>query len=110
MEIVLTDKFRSLVKRLGRTHRLVTYDVEQLVDELEKGQKPGDRIQNVGGAEVYKVRIQNTSARLSKRDGFRLVYHVRDKVITLLVICQKPKCADVQPVRISQLMKELSIT
>ena len=110
MEIVLTDKFKSRVKRLARTYRLVTDDIERLVDELTEGQKPGDRIQNVGGAEVYKVRIQNTSARLSKRDGFRVVYHVGDMVITLLVICQKPRCADVQSVRIHQLMNELDLT
>ncbi len=71
---------------------------------------PGDRIQHVGGAEIYKVRLQNTSARLSKRDGFRLVYHVGDTAITLLVICQKPRCADVQPVRIHQMLNELNLT
>ncbi len=109
MEIVLTGKFNSLVKKLGRTCRLITDDVERLVDDLEKGQKPGDRVQNVGGTEVYKVRLQNTSARLSKRDGVRVVYHVGDMAITLLVICQKPRCADVQSVRIRQLMTELNL-
>ena len=109
MEIVLTGKFNSLVKKLGRTYRLITDDVEQLVDDLEKGQKPGDRIKNVGGAEVYKVRLRNTSARLSKRDGFRVVYHVGEMMITLLVICQKPRCADVQSVRIRRLMTELNL-
>ncbi len=74
--------------------------------ELRDGATPGDRVQGVGGAEVYKVRLQKTSARLSKRDGFRVVYHVGEMAITLLVICQKPRCADVQPVRIRQLMTE----
>ena len=109
MEIVLTDRFKSLVKKLARRYRLVADDVERLVDELEKGQIPGDRIQNVGGAEVYKARLQNTSARLSKRAGFRVVYHVGDMVITLLVICQKPRCSDVQSVRIRELMTELDL-
>ena len=110
MEIVLTDRFKALVKKLARPYRLVADDVEGLVDDLENGRKPGDRIQDVGGAEVYKVRLQNTSARLSKRDGFRVVYHVDEMVITLLVICQKPRCADVQSVRIRALMTELHLT
>ena len=109
MEIVLTDRFKSLTKKLGRKYRRITDDIEGLVNDLENGRKPGDRIQDVGGAEVYKVRLQNTSARLSKRDGFRVVYHVGDIVITLLAICQKPRCADVQSVRIRQLMSELDL-
>ena len=110
MEIILTDRFNSLVKKLGRRYRRVADDVDGLLDDLEDGRKPGDKIPGVGGAEVYKVRLQNTSARLSKRDGFRVVYHVGEMAITLLVICQKPECADVQPVRIRQLMNELDIT
>lgn len=110
MEIVLTDRFKSLLKRLARKYRLVTDDIEALIDELENGQKPGDRIQKLGGAEVYKVRIRNTSARLSKRDGFRVVYYVSEMTVTLLVICQKPRCAEVQPARIRQLMDELNLT
>lgn len=98
MEVVLTPKFRSTVKKLRRRYRNVTHDVTGLIQDLRAGSAPGDRIQNLGGAEVYKVRIQNTSARLSKRDGFRVVYHVGEMAITLLVICQKPHCADVQPV------------
>ena len=110
MEVVLTPSFRSAVKKLRRRYRNVTRDFTSLVHDLRDGHKPGDRIQNVGGAEVYKVRLQNTSARLSKRDGFRVVYHVGEMAITLLVICQKPRCADVQSVRIRQLMNELGLT
>ena len=109
MEVVLTPKFRSTVKKLRRRYRKVTHDFTGLVHDLRDGQKPGDRLQDVGGAEVYKVRLQNTSARLSKRDGFRVAYHVGEMAITLLVICQKPRCADVQPVRIRQLMNELNL-
>lgn len=109
MEVVLTPKFRSTVKKLRRRYRNVTNDFTGLVQDLRSGDKPGDRLQDVGGAEVYKVRLQNTTARLSKRDGFRVVYHVGEMGITLLVICQKPQCADVQPVRIRQLMNELGL-
>ena len=45
MEIVLTDRFKSLVKKLVRKYRRVADDVEGLVDDLENGRKPGDRIQ-----------------------------------------------------------------
>ena len=110
MEIILTDRFNSLVKKLGRKYRLIADDIEDLVDDLEDGRRPGDRIQGLGAAEVYKARLRNTSARLSKRDGFRVVYHVGEMAITLLVICQKPRCADVQPVRILLLMHELDLT
>ena len=110
MEVVLTPKFRSTAKKLRRRYRNVTHDVTGLIQDLRGGNMPGDRLQGLGGAEVYKVRLRNTSARLSKRDGFRVVYHVGEMAITLLVICQKPRCADVQPARIRQLMNELNLT
>ena len=110
MEVVLTPKFRSTVKKLRRRYRNVTHDVTGLIQDLRGDNTPGDRIPNVGGAEVYKVRLQNTSARFSKRDGFRVVYHVGEMAITLLVICQKPRCADVQSVRIRELTKELGLS
>ena len=72
MEVVLTPKFRSTVKKLRRRYRNVTHDVTSLIQDLSGGKTPGDRIQDLGGAEVYKVRLQNTSARLSKRAGFRV--------------------------------------
>ncbi len=110
MEVVLTPKFRSSVKKLRRRYRNVTHDFTGLIQDLRGGTRPGDRIQGLGGAEVYKVRLRNTSARLSKRDGFRVVYHVGKMATTLLVICQKPRCADVQHVRIRHLMNELDLS
>ncbi len=109
MEVVLTPRFRSTVKKLRRRYRLVTQDVTSLIHELRDGDTPGDRLQDVGGAPVFKARLRNTSARLSKRDGFRVVYHIGETAITLLVICQKPRCADVQSVRIRQLLEELGL-
>ena len=109
MEIVLADSFERRVKRLGRRYRRIADDIERLVDDLEVGQVPGDRLQDVGAALVFKVRLRNTSARLGKRDGFRVVYHISATAITLLAICQKPRCADVQPVRIRRLLTELGL-
>ena len=109
MEVVLTPRFRSTVKKLRRRYRLVTQDVTGLIQELRDGYTPGDRLQDVGGAPVFKARLRNTSARLGKRDGFRVVYHIDETAITLLVICQKPRCADVQSVRIRQLLDELGL-
>ena len=109
MEIVLADSFKRRLRKLGRRYRLIADDVEQLVDHLQEGQLPGDRLQDVGATLVYKVRLRNSSARLSKRDGFRVVYHVGVTAITLIAICQKPKCADVQSVRIRRLLIELGL-
>ena len=94
MRVVLTPKFRSLLKKLGKTYRKANYDVGKLIDELETGARPGVRLQGVGGREVYKVRLPNTSASIGKSGGFRVQYFVGTESITLFLIWSKTQVDD----------------
>lgn len=94
MRIILTPRFQSLLKKLGRTYRKATDDVEELIAELESGKRPGVRLQGVGGKEVYKVRLPNSSARIGKRGGFRVEYFVGPDTIFLFLIWSKTQVDD----------------
>ena len=94
MRIVLTPRFRSLLKKLGRTYRKVNADVEKLIAELESGERPGVRLQGVGGRAVYKVRLPNTSAGIGKRGGFRVEYYIGSESISLFLIWSKSQVDD----------------
>ena len=94
MRIVLTPRFRSLLKKLGKTYRKAADDVEQLIDELESGKKPGVRLQGLAGKEVYKVRLPNTSAGKGKSGGFRVEYYVGADSIWLFLIWSKTQVDD----------------
>lgn len=106
MRIALTPKFRTLLKKLGRTYRKVNDDVEKLIVELETGARPGVRLQGVGGREVYKVRLPNSFAGIGKSGGFRVEYYVGAESISLFLIWSKTQVDDL-PIDVTlQVLKE----
>ncbi len=97
MQVQTAPEFEALAKRLEKTYRLVHQDVERLIADLERGVRPQDnRLQNMGGMEVYKARLPNSSARVGARGGFRVVYRVKgDTIILLLLIWAKSRTVDI---------------
>ena len=95
MRIIHTPDFEVLVKRLRKTYRQIDKDLALLVD-LRQGPRPQDaRLQNMGGMDVYKARLPNTSARVGTRGGFRVIYRVKDgTIILLLLIWAKARTSD----------------
>jgi len=106
MRVVLTPKFGSLLKKLGKTYRQAKDDVEKLIDELETGARPGVRLRGVGGREVYKVRLPNTSAGVGKSGGFRVQYFVGTESITLFLIWSKTQVDDLPIAVTLQVLEE----
>lgn len=94
MPVFLTPRFRSQLKKLKKSYRKVNDDVGTLVSALEAGQKPGILLHGVGGREVYKVRLPNTSAGIGKRGGFRVEYYVGADAISLFLIWSKTQVED----------------
>lgn len=94
MKVILTPRFRSMLKKLGKTYRRANVDVGALVDLLEAGDRPGVLLQGVSGQEVYKVRLPNSSARIGKSGGFRVQYHVGEEAISMFLIWSKTQVDD----------------
>ncbi len=96
MQLIQTPEFEAQVKQLRKTYRQIDRDLA-LLSVLEEGVRPQDtRLQNMGGMEVYKARLPNTSARVGTRGGYRVVYRVKDgTVILLLLIWAKSRTVDI---------------
>ncbi len=96
MQLIQTPEFEAQVKQLRKTYRQIDIDLA-LLSVLEEGVRPQDnRLQNMGGMEVYKARLPNTSARVGTRGGFRVVYRVKDgTVILLLLIWAKSRTVNI---------------
>ena len=96
MQLIQTPEFEVQVKQLRKTYRQIDKDLA-LLSVLERGVRPQDvRLQNMGGMEVYKARLPNTSARVGTRGGFRVVYRVKDgMIILLLLIWAKSRTVDI---------------
>ena len=96
MQLIQTSEFEAQVKQLRKTYRQIDRDLA-LLGDLERGVRPQDnRLQNMGGMEVYKARLPNSSARVGTRGGFRVVYRVKgETIILLLLIWAKSRTVDI---------------
>lgn len=77
-----------------KKYKKIFDDLEPVLDELEKGNLVGDKIENLGlqeGTAAYKVRIANSSANVGKSNGFRLLYYVaiEDEIYLLTLYSKK---------------------
>ena len=108
--VVSTLWFNDDLDKLARKYPNVTRQVEELVDQLEKGRYPGDRMRGVQGAMALETRMKNPDARKGASGGFRAVYHVGAERITLLAISTRSKPYRVSPSRIAQVLKDLNLS
>ena len=108
LKVVFPNRFTRKANRLARKYPALTAELRTLHKQLSQGERPGVKLQGAGGT-VYKVRLANPSARRGKSGGFRVAYHVGQDALTLLAICMKPKCDDVNPGPIQGILKELAL-
>ncbi len=108
LKVVFPNSFTRKANRLARKYPSLPAELRALQKQLAYGEKPGDRMRGAG-AEVYKTRLANPSARRGKSGGFRVAYHVGSDQITLLAVCLKPKCHEVEPRQIRRILRELAL-
>ena len=64
-------RFKNRLKRLERKYRTAVGQVQKLIEQLERGERPGDRIPGVGSV-VYKERLRNPAVPGGKPKGYRV--------------------------------------
>jgi mRNA-degrading endonuclease RelE of RelBE toxin-antitoxin system len=105
-EVIALPPFNRSLRRLARKYPDVTSEVDNLITDLERNDRPGDKIPGVG-YDVYKVRLGNPSAGRGKRGGFRVVYYIRRKdSILLLTLYTKTQREDIPPEQIRRIIEE----
>ena len=108
--VVSTFWFNADIDKLVRKYPKVTRQLEELVDQLEQGHYPGDRMRGVRGAMALETRMKNPDARKGSSGGFRIVYYVGDDRITLLAISTRSKPEKVSSARIANILKDLDLS
>lgn len=97
--------FRKQLRRLGRKYPSAPDEVDSLINLLERDERPGDKIPDVG-YDVYKVRLANPSAGCGKSGGFRVICYLRrDDDVLLLSIYSKFQYANITPEEIRQIIE-----
>jgi len=95
MQLIPTKRFKAdtdFYIRKKKFLKIVT-DIKTVTDELEKGNLVGDKLEGLSlreGTAAYKVRVANSSTKIGKSNGFRIIYYVViDEKIYLLSIYSK---------------------
>ena len=107
--VVLTDSFKSSVKRLKKRFRHVKDDVRTAIQLLVQSPELGVVIPGSSG--IRKLRVRNTDLRKGKSSGYRLLYYVEDQpapTIYLLLLYAKSDREDVTRRELEQLLDELA--
>ena len=94
MRLIPTARFKQDVKLYIRKKKYlkIREDIKSVTDKLEHGLLVGDELQDiVANGRTFKVRIANSSAKVGKSNGFRLIYYVvtEEGDIYLLTIYSK---------------------
>jgi mRNA-degrading endonuclease RelE of RelBE toxin-antitoxin system len=76
VRVLLAPPFVGKVNRLHKKYRHVWSDVQPLIDQLKRGETPGDQVQGVTYP-ADKVRVRNSDLQRGKSGGYRIIYYIR---------------------------------
>ena len=80
--------------------------VDELLQQLKREERPGDRIPRVGYP-VYKVRLPNPAARKGKSGGFRAIYYVRTaNRVLMITLYSKSRQVNISPEKLRAIIEE----
>ncbi|WP_366665106.1 type II toxin-antitoxin system RelE/ParE family toxin [Microcoleus sp. bin48.metabat.b7b8b9.023] len=95
IQVEAAPTFTRNLRNLAKKYRSIRNDIQPVIEQLERGELPGDRISGIG-YEVFKVRVRNTNIQKGKSAGYRLIYYVKtENGIILLTVYTKSAQADI---------------
>ena len=102
-----TAEFKRNVRQLAKKYRRIKSDVQPVIEQLERGETPGDEVPRTGEDRViFKVRVKNSDSGRGKRGGYRMVYWVKPGSRILITIYSKSEQGDVSPQYIRRVIAE----
>lgn len=95
IQITLTPRFKRDLRVLAKRYHSIRSDIQPLIEQLQAGEIPGDRIAGVK-YQVFKVRIKNSNIQKGKSAGYRVIYYLKtEQGIILTTIYSKSHISDV---------------
>lgn len=99
-------EFKKDLRKLGKKYPSVAKDANSLIDQLEQGEFPGNKLQGFK-AELYKIRLKSSDNKKGKSGGFRIIYEIKRNrlIIRLIEIYSKSKKNDINISEIKRRLK-----
>ncbi|XZN93767.1 MAG: type II toxin-antitoxin system RelE family toxin [Microcoleus sp.] len=73
IQVEAAPTFTKNLRNLAKKHRSIRNDIQPVIEQLEQGELPGERISGIG-YDVFKVRVRNSDIQKGKSGGYRLIY------------------------------------
>jgi len=106
-DVRIANVFLKDLKRLKKKYPKIRNDIEPIIEALQKGETPGDRIQGTQHYVVYKERAKNSDANKGKSGGYRIIYQIVDvQNVILLTIYSKTDQPDISAKVIVEIITE----
>ncbi|KAM3099911.1 type II toxin-antitoxin system RelE/ParE family toxin [Phormidesmis sp. 146-12] len=84
IQVEASPVFNRNLRTLAKKYRDIRRDIEPIIEQLELGELPGDRVPDIG-YEVFKLRIKNSNIQKGKSGGYRLLYYVKTATTIILL-------------------------
>ena len=95
IQIELTPRFQRDLRTLGKRYRNIRKDIQPVIEQLQAGELPGDRIPGME-YEIFKVRIKNSDIQKGKSASYRAIYYLKTSdSIVLVTIYSKSDLSDI---------------
>ncbi len=108
IKVYFADEFKRNLRALSKKYRHIRSDVQPIVEQLQAGEVPGNRIPGINDI-VFKVRVKNTDIKKGKSAGYRLIYYVQmPTAIFLISIYAKSEQVDISAEEIIQIISQLN--
>ena len=106
IQVIVSPTFNRNLRTLAKKYRSIRNDIQPVIEQLARGQLPGDRIVGVGYA-VFKLRVRNSDTQKGKSGGQRLIYYVKTETgIILLTVYAKSEQVDIAAEDIQNIITE----
>ena len=107
VNIYFTFEFKRNIRALAKRYRNVWDDIQPLIQEIQFGKLPGDKISGIS-LTLFKVRVRNSDIQKGKSGGYRCIYYLQNECnITLVTVYSKSDQGDVSAKRIQHILKEM---
>jgi mRNA-degrading endonuclease RelE of RelBE toxin-antitoxin system len=106
IQVEVSSTFNRKLRALAKKYRNIRNDIKPVIEQLQKGENPGDKISGIGYA-VFKLRIKNSDIQKGKSGGYRLIYYCQvETVIILLTIYAKSEQVDITAEEVQDVITE----
>ncbi|MGB3492917.1 MAG: type II toxin-antitoxin system RelE/ParE family toxin [Elainellaceae cyanobacterium] len=106
IQVEAAPTFNRNLRKLAKKYRRIKQDIQPVVQQLQQGELPGDRISGVSYP-VFKLRVRNSDIQKGKSGGYRLIYYAKlDNQIILLTIYTKSEQVDIAADDIRQIVAD----